>query len=263
MSYALITGASKGIGKSISIELAKQKWNLLLVARSENELKEVAATLSNQYGIKTDFLAIDLSNQDAPEKVKNWCITNNYPVSILINNAGFGLWGWFENLGLKEQLNTMHLNMNSLVELTYQLLPILKQNKKSYILNVASTAAYQAISGFTVYAATKSFVLQFSRGLRMELRNSTVSVSCLCPGGTATNFMDSAGMQAMQSIGDKVNMSSEEVAQIGVKGMFNNKAEIVPGLINRVAAQLSYFMPKSLTEKIAAGIYEKHLKKQA
>src|SRR5206468_1351961 len=125
MNYALITGASKGIGRSLAFALAKKKINLLLVARSEALLKELSVSVKKQYSVEADYLSIDLSHQDSPKILHQWCIDKGYSVNILINNAGYGLWGEFDKLGLEEQNNMMQLNMFSLINLTYEMLPLL------------------------------------------------------------------------------------------------------------------------------------------
>ncbi|MEO6882399.1 MAG: SDR family oxidoreductase [Bacteroidia bacterium] len=254
---ALITGASKGIGKAIAEVLAKQKVDLLLVARSADMLKNIAEDFSKKYGVKINFLATDLSLPDAAVTIQKWCSENNYNVSILVNNAGYGLWGRFDTLELSEQKNMMQLNMNALVNITYELLPLLKKQPKSYILNISSTAAYQAVPCLSVYAATKSFVLLFSRGLRYELKKSNISVTCVCPGATDTNFMDRAGMEALKATAAKFNMHPEDVAKTAVNAMFKGKAEVLPGWMNLVSAKMTSFIPKSLTEKIAGNLYNK------
>ncbi len=146
--------------------------------------------------------------------------------------------------------------------LTHLLLPALRQQPHAYILNVASTAAYQAVPTLTVYAASKAFLLSFSRGLRYELRDTTVSVTCLSPGATTTDFADRAGMNAaLQATANKVSMTPAQVAQAGVVALLAGEAEVIPGALNKVSAALTALVPKKLTEKIAAGIYEKHLGK--
>ena len=180
--YALITGASKGIGKSIAYQLAKQGYPLLLVARSEAELKALSDDLQIQYGIEALFLSIDLSTNGASQKVTDWIKTNNYPVGVLVNNAGYGVWGNFSQSSLTDQLGMMQLNMNVVVELSHLLIPLLSQEKQAYILNISSTAAYQAVPTLAVYSATKAFVLSFTRALRFELAKTSISVSCFSPG---------------------------------------------------------------------------------
>ena len=150
MPYALITGASKGIGKAIAEELAAKHTDLILVARSNDLLQTIATDLAARYGIKTDQLAIDLSNPTAPEQISNWVKEKGYAVHILVNNAGYGLSGPFEQYTAKENRDMMQVNMNVPVELTNLLIPELKKHPKAYILNIASAAAYQAVPGLMV-----------------------------------------------------------------------------------------------------------------
>jgi short-subunit dehydrogenase len=256
MKFALITGASKGIGKAIAEELAKKKINLLLVARNEQSLKELSEYLSATYSIQAHYFSIDLTEANAASKVFNWCNQNNFQINILINNAGYGLSGAMEKYSLKEYTDMMQVNMNVPVELSYLFLPQLKQ-QPSYIMNIASAAAYQSVPGLNVYAATKSFVLSFSRGLRFELRNSDISVTVVSPGGTETGFQERADTNTKKAIklGKMFNMQPEEVASIAVKAMFAKKSEIITGFVNKLGAFLVWLMPKSISEKSAAGIY--------
>jgi short-subunit dehydrogenase len=261
MPTALITGASRGIGRAFATELARRRYDLLLVARSADQLELVATELRNQHGISAHILACDLAEQGAAERVADWVRTQTPELTILVNNAGYGLWGRFEELTLAEQQNMLQLNMHLPVALTYLLLPTLRQQPKAYILNVASTAAYQAVPTLTLYAASKSFLLSFSRGLRYELRDSVVSVSCLSPGATTTDFADRAGMSAgLQETANKVSMTPAQVAQAGIAALLAGEAEIIPGALNKISSKLTGLVPKALTEKIAAGIYEKYLK---
>jgi uncharacterized protein len=258
MSYAVVTGASKGIGKAISYELAKRNYNLILVSRTASDLELLAAELTHYFKVKVLFIPLDLTKEDAPAKIASFIKANNLPINALVNNAGYGLWGGFDELALEEQVNMLQINTVNLVKLTYLLLPKLKQ-QQSYILNVASTAAYQAIPRLNIYSASKSFVLSFSRALKHELKETPVSVTCLSPGATATSFMDRAGMttKEMQQRADKFNMTAEDVAKFAIDGMLRKKTEIIPGLVNKISVALTYYVPKWLTEKIAAGLYKK------
>ena len=260
MPYALITGGSKGIGKEIAFELAKRKSDILLVARSEEELKTTAEEIKAKYSVKVEFLALDLIKPDACKELLSWCTQNQFTINTLVNNAGYAVWGYFEKLDIQAQKDMMQLNMTTLVELTHLFIPMLKTQSKSYILNVSSTTAYQAIPTLSVYAATKAFVLLFSRGLRFELQNTPISVTCLSPGATTSNFTNRAGMQAMQAMAEKFNMDPKVVAQMGVNAMLKEKAEIITGLVNVVSARAANFLPKSIIEKIAANLYLKYLK---
>ncbi|QHS59312.1 SDR family NAD(P)-dependent oxidoreductase [Chitinophaga agri] len=256
MTYALITGASKGIGLSMAHNLASRKYNLLLIARSEQELAAAAATLSAQYQVKVAWLAIDLSRPDSSLQVAEWCKAEQYPISILINNAGYAVWGNFEDRSLEDHQQMIRVNAETPVALCHHLLPILRQQPQSYILNVSSTAAYQAVSTLTLYAASKSFMLLFSRGLRQELKDTNVAVCCLCPGPVKTNFIDRAGMQAIKETADKYGMTPDEVAAAAIKGMFRKKAEMIPGFTNVLTAFLTRIVPKGLVENIAANLYK-------
>jgi len=260
MAYALVTGASRGIGRALALALAGCGYDLLLVARSEEALQELCSEIMLEHKRDANFLAIDLAEPEAAATVAAWAQQQTKDLVVLVNNAGYGLWGRFEQLPLAEQQNMLQLNMNLPVALTHALLPALRQGKKSYILNVASTAAYQAVPSLTLYAASKAFLLSFSRGLRYELKDTNVSVTCLCPGATTTSFADRAGMGSeLQKTAEKVSMTPEAVANAAVAAMLSGQAEVVPGILNKVSAGLTSLVPKGLTERIAAGIYEKYL----
>lgn len=256
MTYALITGASGGIGLCLARELAKRKINLLLVARNESNLISACSNLKKEFGIDTEYLSVDLSEASATKAITNWLEQKSYSVNILINNAGYGIWGTVEATPFNELNNMMQLNMNAVVNLCHALLPELKKHPKSYILNVASTAAYQAVPTLATYAATKAFVVLFTRGLRMELKGTNISVTCLSPGATSTNFIDRAGMNSMKERAEKFSMKPEPVSQIAIDGMFKGKAEILPGFVNWISVQFTYLMPKFIPEKIAEGLYK-------
>ena len=260
MAYALVTGASRGIGRAIALQLAQRGYDLLLVARSEDQLTALALEIGTRYKRQAHVLATDLAAPAAAEAVAAWATQQTDQLAILVNNAGYGLWGRFEQLSLTEQQNMLQLNMHLPVALTHALLPALHQVPKAYILNVASTAAYQAVPSLALYAASKAFLLSFSRGLRYELKTSNVSVTCISPGATTTSFAERAGMGAeLQATANKVSMTAEAVAEAAVAGLLAGEAEIIPGVLNKVSAGLTSLVPKGLVEKIAAGIYEKYL----
>jgi short-subunit dehydrogenase len=257
MSFALITGASRGIGKSIATELAGRKFNVLLVARDEQMLKEHALLLRSTYYVQVDFFAIDLTEDGAVDKLMRWLEERGYIVSILVNNAGYGLSGSMDSYSFLEHKNMMSLNMEVPVALTYRLLPMLSSQKKSYILNVGSSASYQSVPGMNIYAASKSFILSFSRGLCYELRNTSVSVSVVSPGATDTDFTTRAkifGQKAIKMV-KATNMSPQAVAKIAIDGMLKGQTEIVAGLINKVGVLLAWLLPKRIIEKSIADIY--------
>lgn len=255
MAHALITGASKGIGKAIALELALKGYDVLLVARNESALSETCQEIMDKASVDAQSLVLDLSSDDAALRLREWVDSLHVDLRILVNNAGYGLSGRFEEQKLETIQNMMQLNMTNLVSLTHLLLPLLKRCPQAYILNVASTSAYQPTPNLAVYAASKAFVLSFSRALNNELKKSSVSVTCVSPGPTNTAFVERAqltekGLERMK----KVHMEASDVAKIAVRALFSRKAEIVPGLTNKSASFMAWLFPKSLVENIAGRI---------
>lgn len=257
MTYALVTGASKGIGKSIAEELARRGNNVLLVSRSENLLKQLADSLHQTYKVQTDYLVLDLASPDAAGAIYTWYKSKGYQLNILVNNAGYGVWGKFDALSSEKQNEMLQINMLTLVNLTHTFIPELKKLKQSYILNIASSAAYQAVPTLSLYAASKAFVLSFSRGIRIELKDAGVYVSCVCPGPTTTGFIARAGMNAsIEKKAEAFSMTADAVARIAVQGMYKGRAEIIPGFINKITAAATSILPKALLEAIANNLYK-------
>lgn len=257
MSFAIITGASKGIGKAIAEELAARKINLLLVARSSALLEELAIRLSSQYQVSVDYLSLDLAQPDAVEQIMKRIAERQYKIQILVNNAGYGLSGRFTAYDAKEHQEMMQVNMMVPVALCRQMIPLLQAQAQAYILNIASTAAYQAVPGLSVYAASKAFVLNFSRGLHYELRNTSISVTAVSPGSTDTEFAHRAKVgDKARKTAEKVNMTPQAVAKLAVNAMFARKTELITGVINKLGAFFAWLLPKKLVEKASAGIYE-------
>jgi len=257
MAYSLITGASGGIGWAMAKELASRKHDLLLLARSEDKLRQNADEARNTFGVKVDYLSVDLSAPDVAIQVQDWLLEKNYSIDILINNAGFAVWGKLQDLSRGELNEMMQLNMLTMADFCKVMLPFLQQQTKAYILNVSSTSAYQAVPFMSSYAATKAFVLLFTRGLHMELQGSSVSVSCLSPGTTTTGFMDRAKMNdKLKATAEKFTMSPEVVATKAIDGLFAGKVEIIPGFTNWISAKFAEILPKAIPEKIAKGIYD-------
>lgn len=258
MNFALVTGASKGIGKAIAQQLAQQKTNLLLVARSENLLKQLSVELTANYKVAVNYLATDLAHKEAPQKVYDWCVQNNYSINVLINNAGYGLSGIFDKYSMDEYEAMMQVNMNTAVGLIHVFLPMLKAQKQAYILNIGSAAAYQSVPGLNVYAASKAFMVSFSRGLSYELKDTNVSVTCVSPGATESDFANRANVVGEKAVkmAKKVNMQPDAVAQYALRAMYAKKVEAMPGLLNRVTTFFVWLLPKSISEKMAADIYD-------
>ncbi|MDB5224098.1 MAG: family oxidoreductase [Chitinophagaceae bacterium] len=257
MSYALITGASKGIGKAIAFELAKHNYNILLTARSAELLAQAAEEIKKQYPVTVNFLPLDLSELNAAQKLFNWCVENNFPVSVLANNAGYGLSGSFEKYSVEETTNLLQLNIIAPTQLCRLFIPLLKQQQQSYILNTCSSSAYQAVPLLTVYAASKAYVLKFTRALKHELADTNISVTCLSPGPTDTDWANRAQVSdKILKMAAKLNMTPQQVAVIGVKAMFKKRTEVVTGFINKLGVFMAWLLPDSLVEKSAGKLYK-------
>src|SRR5690554_2679477 len=252
MAYALITGAGKGIGKAIALELAARGYDILLVSRTETDLIDLAEQIRQNHHVRAAYWVGDLSAADAAGRVFDWVTSLNGPLEVLVNNAGYGMSGLFLEQEFAKLENMMQLNMLSLTAFIHRFAPLLQMQKRSYILNVASTAAYQATPGLSTYAASKTYVLALSRGLNQEFKGSGLSVTCICPGPTNTAFFERAnlGAKGLEQI-KKVHMESRDVARIAVKAMLKRKPEVVPGLQNKSVAFLSWLLPKSVIESVA------------
>ena len=257
--YALITGASQGIGAAIALELARKGFGIVVVARSEEALKAVASEAAKLNGGLAHAFAVDLFAADGVDRVIAFLKEKQLPISCVVNNAGQGLWGMFDELGLEEQQRMMHLNMSVPVELTYKLLPQLRAARNGYILNIASMIAHHALGSMAVYSGSKSFVLRWSRSLRVELKTTNVRVTCCSPGSVITGFTERARMQALDDLAKKFGTPPEPVAKAAVAAMLNGKAEVIPGVLNVVTSKLQGWLPTALNESIASGIYLKRL----
>lgn len=256
MSYALITGASKGIGKAIAFELAKRNYDLLLTSRSLNLLNEAAEEIKKKYPVQIHFIALDLAENNSPLQLYNWCLENNFPVSILINNAGAGMSGLFQNSSLENNTRLIYLNVVAPTQLCQLFIPILQQHSQSYILNIASTAAYQAIPYLAVYASSKAYILKFSRSLSKELIKKGTSVTCISPGPTDTDWAKTASVPAKSlKMAAKLNMRASKVAEIAVKSMFAKKMEVVPGFVNKFGVFMAWLLSKKISERVASNLY--------
>lgn len=256
MSFVLITGASKGIGKAIALEFAKRGKTVLLVARNEEMLKQLSREIETTCKVRAPYLSADLSDGEMPAKILDWCEQNGYVVDVLVNNAGYGLSGPFHNSSLEDHLNMMEVNMNAVVKMTWLFLPGLQRQPRAYILNIASSAGYQSTPFLSLYSASKAFVINFSRGLHYELKGSGVSLTCVSPGSTDTGFNDRAQMgQKARDLAKKVHMPPAAVAKLAVNAMYKGKTEVITGALNKFGAFFVWLLPKKFIENTAAKIY--------
>jgi len=244
----LITGASAGLGVDFARELSKRGHKLVLVARRKDRLAALAKELGN-----ARVVAIDLSKPDAADKLMADVAKAGEQVELLVNNAGFGAIGRFAELDAKRQRQMIDLNVGALMDLCRAVAPEMIARKSGAILNVASTAAFQPGPKMAVYFATKAFVLSFTEALHEELKPHGIKVSCLCPGPTRTEFGEVAGFKGSGAF-DKVGMESLPVVVAGLRGLDQNRAVVVPGLVNKVGAASTRFVPRSIVRKIAGAI---------
>ncbi len=257
MATALITGASSGIGFELAKIFAKDKINVILVARSEGKLKELAAELQKQFGIMVHVLAKDLSHCNSPKEIFEWCNQNNITVDYLVNNAGVGDFGLFTESIWTKQEEMINLNVTALTYLTYLILPGMVQRKFGRVMNVASTAAFQPGPLMSVYFASKAFVLHFSEAIANELQGSGVTVTALCPGATESGFQAAAAMEDSGLFKDKKVPSSKVVAAYGYKAMQKGQRVAIHGMMNYIMANGIRFAPRNLVTAIVRHIQRK------
>ena len=258
MKAALITGASGGIGLELAHVMAKEKHNLVLVARSIDKLNQLADELIQTHGIKVKAYKADLSHSEEIENLYQQTQNDDVEISYLINNAGFGEYGNFMENDWKKLNSMMQLNMVSLVHLTSLYSKNMVSSKFGKIMNVASTAAFMPLPYFAVYAATKAFVLNYSQAIASELKEHGITVTALCPGLTGTGFIDAANMGNTKFL-DKAKSgmaTPEEVAEYGYEAMMKGKTVAVHGMVNSIMAQSSRFLPRDLVTKIAKKVQE-------
>ncbi len=253
---ALITGASSGIGLELAKLMAQDYERLVLVARDEKKLQEVAKALEGDYGIHVVVLAQDLAKPGSAQEVFEYCQQHHLAVETLVNNAGFGLYGEFSTTNLQTEQEMIQVNVIALTELTkYFLSHFLKQNNGK-ILNVASTAAFQAGPLMAVYYATKAYVLSFSEALAEEVRKTGVSVTALCPGPTATRFAQRGKLSSSSLFHGNTN-SAEEVAKVGYRALKAGKTFVIPGLKNRFFVFAERFLPRKTVVRAVRYIQRK------
>ena len=242
---ALVTGASAGLGSEFARQLSAKGYRLVLVARRKNRLDALAAELGHARSV-----ASDLSAPGAAAALMADLAAHDETVSLLVNNAGFGLGGKFAALDGPRQREMIDLNCGALVELAHAALPDMLAKKRGAILNVASTAAFQPGPGMAVYFATKAFVLSFSEALHEELRGSGVTVTVLCPGPTATEFGEVAGFGPGGQF-EKIAMRASDVVSAAIEGVAAGRAIVIPGLLNKVGAQGHRLLPRGLLRRVA------------
>ena len=245
---ALVTGASGGIGLELAHVLAREGFDLVLVARRKDELDKLAKQLAKEHGIEASVVAKDLSKPEAPAEL--FKEMKGTVIDVLVNNAGFGTYGKFAEIDRDRDLQQIQLNVAALVHLTKLFVGPMLERKRGRILNVASTAAFQPGPLMAVYYATKAFVLSFSEAIATELAGSGVTVTALCPGPTESGFQASAKMQESGLFKSLPVADGKSVAEAGVAGMLKGRVIVVPGLVNKIGIQANRLTPRALVRNL-------------
>lgn len=246
----LITGASSGLGYQFAQVFARNHFALVLVARSENKLNELARQINQDFGVSTKTIIKDLSIPSSSEEICSELNQAGIEIDILVNNAGFATYGFFTATNLSDELQMMQLNIVTLTHLTKLMLPGMKQRRRGKILNIASTAAFQPGPLMAVYYASKAYVLSFSEAIANELKGTGITVSVLCPGPTESGFQKRASMEQSKLVNNQNLMTVETVAQIGYQGLMSNRTIIVPGIKNKLLVFSVRFLPRNLVTQV-------------
>lgn len=246
----LITGGSGGIGFELARLFARDNCSIILVARESQKLEDAAARLREEFGVEVQTISIDLSLPSAPASVFDRVTRLGKRVDLLVNNAGFGVYGFFVESDVRKEIDMINVNVLALTQLTQMFLVGMIQRGHGRILNVASTAAFQPGPLMSVYYATKAYVLSFSSALANETAGTGVTVTTLCPGPTKTEFQVRADLTETRLFNGVV-MSAEAVARAGYRGMRHGKLMVVPGLLNKTLAFGVRLAPRPVLLRVA------------
>lgn len=252
LPWALVTGASNGIGLELARNLAAAGHPVALAARSADKLDALASEIQRNYGVDTRAIAIDLGQRDAADALVDALAATDVHPRVLVNNAGFGLYGLHVDTALDDEQAMIDLNITTLTRLTKRLLPTMLSARDGRILNVASTASFQPGPYMAVYYATKAYVLSYSEALAEELAGSGVTVTALCPGPTASGFQDRAEMHDSALVKGKRLPSSKTVAEYGLRAMQRGQRVAIQGGMNWLLAQSIRFTPRRVVTRLVA-----------
>ena len=254
---ALITGASAGIGRELAKLFARDHYNLILVARDGSRLAQFADELQRQFGVSARSLPLDLTAASAPQVIFDQLARESISVDVLVNNAGYGKLGAFAEVPLEESLGQIQLNITALTHLTKLFLGPMLERKSGKILNVASTAGFQPGPLMAVYYATKAYVISFSEALANELKGTAVTVTCLCPGVTDTEFQKRAGTEQTPLFRQMRPMDAKTVARDGYRGVMKGKPLVISGFRNWLLAESLRVSPRKLVTAISRRLIER------
>jgi len=252
----LVTGASSGIGRELARLAARDRRDVVLVARRLERLEALADELTKRYGVVAEIVAADLAQPDSPSRVVAEAQERRGPIEVLVNNAGLGVHGFFRETPLEQELETIRVNVLALTHLTKLLVPGMIERRRGIVLNLASTAAFQPGPLMAVYYATKAYVLSFTEALAEELDGTGVTATALCPGPTLTEFQEKTEMGDVPMFRGPLVLDAATVARAGWEGAKRGKRVVIPGVANRILALGARFSPRKLATKIARRIQE-------
>jgi len=247
--WALITGSSAGIGWALAEQLASAGTHLVLTARRADRLQKLAAELAARHKIQVEVFTADLVHPEAPLEIHAFTLRKAIDVELLVNNAGFGAFGFIHEIPAERLLEMVQVNCSAVVHLTRLYIPAMVERRHGDVLIVASTAAYQPVPFNSVYAATKAFDLLFAEGIAEEVRPFGVHVCALCPGPTTTEFQEVA-QQPNRVF--KVAETADKVARVGLQGLAKGKSFVISGAMNRLMMESQRIAPRRLVVKMAA-----------
>lgn len=247
--YTLITGGSEGIGLELAKLFAKDKQNLIIVAKNQEKLENIKIKLKREYLIEVEIIAIDFSTNNSWKRVIEFVEEKNLIVNNLINNAGIGSFGFFNESREDFEENLININIITLTKLTKYFLNDMIKRGNGGILNVASTAAFVGGPKMAMYYSSKGYVLSLTEAIHDEVKNLGIRISCLCPGPVKTSFQEKAGIKKSKKA-KKYLMSADKVAKEGYVSFLKGKTIIIPGYKNKLLVLINKFIPRALSRKI-------------
>ncbi|MFE3000986.1 SDR family NAD(P)-dependent oxidoreductase, partial [Nocardia sp. NPDC059246] len=254
---ALVSGASSGLGLSIATALARRGYNIVLTARRGDRLRALADKLTAEFSVRAEPVPCDLADRSAPEQLQHAIDAMGFDIDVLVNNAGLGSTGRFQDADLELQLAIVRVKVETAVALTGRFLPGMLTRGRGAILNVSSTTGFQPLANNATYAAANAFVLSFTESLHIDLAGTGVSATALCPGPVKTELWSESGPTASavaSLLPDFLWMTPDEVAEAGIEGLEARKRVVVPGTMNRLGALGGQHAPRSLLLRLTAAI---------
>lgn len=257
MENVLITGTTSGLGKAFAEKFASMGNNIILISRDMQKLKQQQLYLQNQYHVAVNFIAYDLTKEDAAnlimEQIDNW----NIPIDFLVNNAGFNECGLFSQTDISKEIKMIDLHIRFITQLTKRILSIMEKNNYGHILNIGSTGSFIPSPSDAVYSATKAYIMSFSNSLYGEYRNTGIKITLLCPGATETEFARKANIEQTLLFKYAV-MKPDKVVKIAYSKIIKGKRLIIPGIYNKLLVFFSKIMPIDITNKLTMIMMNSH-----